>query len=258
MPSKFVPLMRLFHPVQWVRPGRFRRTRGPCWFQVACGPMLGPMIAAIPRPNRRWHHPGPPSSSTHGDGRDRPPDRQFLHTCHPRHFPEGMAVVPGRRDVHGGSEQPSRMGDRPVASDARIDGRGLSPAELSVMVLMSEEYGADGRLVAFMQYLRVVRVAAVAAAVIARFWVDPSGAAVPQTVLFPPVHCSLFARRWRSPGSVRSPATSHANSWRPDTRTDGRGCSPRVTDVVTPRTPAKPSWRRPSAGGSAWSSPAPS
>jgi membrane AbrB-like protein len=69
---------------------------------------------------------------------------------------------------------------------------GLSPGGASVMVLMSEEYGADGRLVAFMQYLRVACVAAVAA-VIARFWVDPSGAAVPQTVWFPPVHWLAFA-----------------------------------------------------------------
>ena len=69
---------------------------------------------------------------------------------------------------------------------------GLSPGGASVMVLMAEEFGADGRLVAFMQYLRVVCVAAVAA-VIARFWVDPSVAASPQTDWFPPVHWPGFA-----------------------------------------------------------------
>ncbi len=69
---------------------------------------------------------------------------------------------------------------------------GLSPGGASVMVLMAEEFGADGRLVAFMQYLRVVCVAAVAA-VIARFWVDPSGAAAPQMAWFPPVHWPAFA-----------------------------------------------------------------
>ncbi|OWK36556.1 AbrB family transcriptional regulator [Fimbriiglobus ruber] len=69
---------------------------------------------------------------------------------------------------------------------------GLSPGGASVMVLMAEEFGADGRLVAFMQYLRVVCVAGVAA-VIARFWVEPSGAAVHQTVWFPPVHWLNFA-----------------------------------------------------------------
>jgi membrane AbrB-like protein len=59
-------------------------------------------------------------------------------------------------------------------------------------VLMAEECGADGRLVAFMQYLRVVCVAAVAA-VIARFWVDPSGAGAAQTAWFPAVHWPAFA-----------------------------------------------------------------
>jgi uncharacterized protein len=69
---------------------------------------------------------------------------------------------------------------------------GLSPGGASIMAMMAEEYGADGRLVAFMQYLRVVCVAAVAA-VIARFWVEPSGAIVPRAAWFPPVHWTAFA-----------------------------------------------------------------
>jgi hypothetical protein len=69
---------------------------------------------------------------------------------------------------------------------------GLSPGAASAMILMAEETGADGRLVAFMQYLRVVFVAAVAA-ILARLWVDPSGAAVPRTVWFPPIHWHAFA-----------------------------------------------------------------
>ena len=52
------------------------------------------------------------------------------------------------------------------------------------MVLMADAFGADARLVAFMQYLRVVLVAATAA-VIARLWVDTSGVAAPQIVWFP-------------------------------------------------------------------------
>ncbi len=68
---------------------------------------------------------------------------------------------------------------------------GLSPGGASVMVLMAEEFGADGRLVAFMQYLRVVLVAGVAA-VIARFWVGPSVAAAPQTAWFPLLHWLPF------------------------------------------------------------------
>lgn len=42
---------------------------------------------------------------------------------------------------------------------------GISPGAASVMTVMSESYGADIRLVAFMQYLRVVMVAGVAALV---------------------------------------------------------------------------------------------
>src|SRR5579883_2378411 len=69
---------------------------------------------------------------------------------------------------------------------------GLSPGGASVMVVMAEEYGADGRLVAFMQYLRVVCVAGVAA-VIARVWVGSSGAAAPPADWFPPVHWPALA-----------------------------------------------------------------
>jgi len=46
---------------------------------------------------------------------------------------------------------------------------GLLPGAASVMMLMADDRGADGRLVAFMQYLRVVLVA-LAAAVIARLF----------------------------------------------------------------------------------------
>jgi uncharacterized protein len=69
---------------------------------------------------------------------------------------------------------------------------GLSPGGASIMVLMAEEYGADSRLVAFMQYLRVVCVAG-AAAVIARFWGEPSAAAVVLVAWFPHVHWTAFA-----------------------------------------------------------------
>src|SRR5437879_9345138 len=47
---------------------------------------------------------------------------------------------------------------------------GTSPGAASVMTIMSESYGADVRLVAFMQYGRVVLVAAVAAAVTRALW----------------------------------------------------------------------------------------
>jgi membrane AbrB-like protein len=69
---------------------------------------------------------------------------------------------------------------------------GLSPGGSTVMVVMAEEYGADGRLVAFMQYLRIVCVAVVAA-LIARFWVDSSGVAAPSTDWFPPIRWPALA-----------------------------------------------------------------
>ncbi|ALM84225.1 AbrB family transcriptional regulator [Bordetella sp. N] len=47
---------------------------------------------------------------------------------------------------------------------------GSSPGGSSVMVLMSESFGADIRLVAFMQFLRVAVVAAVAS-VVSRIWI---------------------------------------------------------------------------------------
>jgi len=49
---------------------------------------------------------------------------------------------------------------------------GLAPGAASAMVLMCEAYGADPRLVAFMQYTRVIIVTAVAA-LVARLWLGP-------------------------------------------------------------------------------------
>jgi membrane AbrB-like protein len=68
---------------------------------------------------------------------------------------------------------------------------GLSPGAASAMVLMAGEFGADTRLVAFMQYLRVVIVATLAT-FIARFWVGPHGVA-PTVIWFPPIHALAFA-----------------------------------------------------------------
>jgi membrane AbrB-like protein len=56
---------------------------------------------------------------------------------------------------------------------------GLAPGAASAMVLMAEDYGADVRLVAFMQYLRVVIVTAVAS-LVAHLWVQHTAAPVPQ------------------------------------------------------------------------------
>ena len=68
---------------------------------------------------------------------------------------------------------------------------GLLPGAASTMMLMAEAFGADMRLVAFMQYLRVILVAA-AGSLIARFWVHSTGVAAP-IVWFPAIHWLPFA-----------------------------------------------------------------
>ena len=69
---------------------------------------------------------------------------------------------------------------------------GSSPGAAAAMTLMSEAYGADVRLVAFMQYIRVVCVAVVAS-LVSRVWVVGSGASVPQVIWFPEVAWTSFA-----------------------------------------------------------------
>ena len=70
---------------------------------------------------------------------------------------------------------------------------GTSPGAASVMTIMSESYGADMRLVAFMQYLRIVLVAGIAALVARLFGVTPQHHAAAAMVWFPPVDWLAFA-----------------------------------------------------------------
>jgi len=63
---------------------------------------------------------------------------------------------------------------------------GCWPGAASAMVLMAESYGADARLVAFMQYLRVFLVAAVAS-VIGRLWLGTGPMPPVELIWFPPV-----------------------------------------------------------------------
>lgn len=62
---------------------------------------------------------------------------------------------------------------------------GMAPGAASAMMLMAGEFGADARLVAFMQYLRVVIVAGLAS-LIARFWVHLGDVPLPELVWFGP------------------------------------------------------------------------
>jgi len=68
---------------------------------------------------------------------------------------------------------------------------GSAPGAATAMVLMAGAFGADQRLVAFMQYFRVVLVTAVAT-LIAKLWVG-GDAAVHQIVWFPPIAPLPFA-----------------------------------------------------------------
>lgn len=68
---------------------------------------------------------------------------------------------------------------------------GLSPGAASAMVLMAGAFGADARLVAFMQYFRVVLVATVAT-LVARIWVG-SHATASTPEWFPVVHAQALA-----------------------------------------------------------------
>jgi membrane AbrB-like protein len=63
---------------------------------------------------------------------------------------------------------------------------GLLPGGAATMVLMAESYGADARLVAFMQYLRVLFVTVIAS-VVARLWVDEPSSPVAAATWFPPI-----------------------------------------------------------------------
>lgn len=68
---------------------------------------------------------------------------------------------------------------------------GSSPGAASAMVLMAESAGADFRLVAFMQYLRVLMVAATAS-LVARVAVGHSGNLPPPEPWFPPLDALNF------------------------------------------------------------------
>ncbi len=67
---------------------------------------------------------------------------------------------------------------------------GSSAGAATSMLVMADAYGADIRLVAFMQYLRVVFVAA-AASLVARYWAEVD-AAGPEIIWFGPIHLIPF------------------------------------------------------------------
>ncbi|MBX3580289.1 MAG: AbrB family transcriptional regulator [Rhizobiaceae bacterium] len=68
---------------------------------------------------------------------------------------------------------------------------GSAPGGSTAMVLMAGAFGADVRLVAFMQYLRVI-IVSLAAALIARLWVDTGSAEIPPHIWFPAIDWPAF------------------------------------------------------------------
>jgi membrane AbrB-like protein len=69
---------------------------------------------------------------------------------------------------------------------------GTAPGAASVMMVLAGAFGADARLVAFMQYMRVVCVAGLAS-IVGRLWVGPAAVAGPHVVWFPAVPLGDFA-----------------------------------------------------------------
>ncbi len=80
---------------------------------------------------------------------------------------------------------------------------GLSPGAASVMTIMAGEFGSDMRLVAFMQYFRVVCVSALAP-VVARFWTHAPAGVHAGVVWFP-------ALAW--PGFPATVAVAFLGAW---------------------------------------------
>lgn len=68
---------------------------------------------------------------------------------------------------------------------------GSAPGGATAMVLMAGAFGADARLVAFMQYLRVIMVS-ITAALIAWLWVDTSGVEPTAAIWFPTIDWPAF------------------------------------------------------------------
>jgi membrane AbrB-like protein len=69
---------------------------------------------------------------------------------------------------------------------------GLAPGAATAMTILADSYDADGRLVAFMQYLRVVLVTVVASAV-SHLWMVSSSSPSAVAPWFPPIAWNAFA-----------------------------------------------------------------
>ena len=165
--------------------------------------LLGPMVAAIvvaagqgtlgvPRIRSSWRR------------RHRLHDRAFHHAGNRRHDGSGLAPVPGA-DLLG--HRVSALIGLLLTHWRVLPGTtavwGSCPGAASAMTLMAEAFGADVRLVAFMQYLRVVLVTVVAS-LVSRIWVTPAPGHAAGTDWLRRSNGCPSPRRWR----LREPARS--------------------------------------------------
>ena len=195
-----------------------------------------------------------------GDGRDRLHDRPIPDARDPGHRCDAMALVPGRRDVHGVGEQRAGVGHRPLGGDSWFDGRVGAVARGRV------GHGGDGRGVWGRR--SPGRVHAIPPGRLRRRGrgrhrsdrVDSSGAPASQADWLPSVHWPAFAATAASAGF--GAALGHVIRL-----PGGLILGPMVVGAVLRATGVADSssrracwWRasRSSAGGSVWSSPGPS
>ena len=158
--------------------------------------LIGPMLAAIVAGTNGATVRVPPPGFAGGAGGRRLPHRRrrsrrrssrpswTIGRCSPARSWRRLRL---RASSAGSSAAEGRCRDRPRSGVRRR-------AAATAMVLMAEAFGADARLVAFMQYLRVIMVS-VAAAIIARLWVDTSGVEEATVIWFPVVDWPALARR---------------------------------------------------------------
>jgi uncharacterized protein len=130
----------------------------PRWPYLAAQGVIGALVAA---------------SATHA----------IVHTMSQQVLLFGLVVAATLSGAAGLGWLISRSGLIPGASAVY----GMSPGAATAMVVLSEAEGADARLVAFMQYSRVLLVA-LGAAVVARFWVGVSGPHTVGSSWLMPVH----------------------------------------------------------------------
>ena len=115
------------------------------------------------------------------------------HAGHPAFLPSGLAGVPCGRFPDPRRRECARLDHGAQRRHARVhEHLGLLARRRHGDDYHGGEFGADARLVAFMQYFRVACVAGLAS-VVAAVFAGGAGAGVPEPAWFPPLHFQGFA-----------------------------------------------------------------